>query len=114
LRQTPPIYKRAALMLGARKAKLYLHVLLPAAMPAAAASLRQGFSFAWRSLMGGELVFMLPHRGVGFLLNMGREFSDIGEVVAGVWVMVAIGMMADRLVFAKLELRVRTRFGLVG
>ncbi|MBK8268317.1 MAG: ABC transporter permease subunit [Planctomycetes bacterium] len=48
LRQTPPIYRRAALMLGARRFKLYYHVLLPAAMPAAASSLRQGFSFAWR------------------------------------------------------------------
>ncbi|HWL93561.1 MAG TPA: ABC transporter permease subunit [Phycisphaerae bacterium] len=113
LRQTPPIYKKAALMLGGRRFRLYYHVLLPAAMPAAASSLRQGFAFAWRSLMGGELVFMLPRRGVGFLLNVGREFGDVAQVVAVMCIMVAIGMMADRLIFARLELRIRTRFGLI-
>lgn len=112
LRQTPPIYKRAALMLGARRFNLYYHVLLPAAMPAAASSLRQGFSFAWRSLMGGELIFMLPNRGLGFLLNVGREFSDIAQVVAVMSIMVVIGMAADRLVFARVERRVHRRFGL--
>lgn len=113
LRQTPPIYTRAALMLGARRWKLYLYVLLPAAMPAAATSLRQGFSFAWRSLMGGELVFMLPRRGVGFLLNVGREFADVAQVVAVMCIMVLIGMFVDRMIFARLELRIRTRFGLI-
>jgi NitT/TauT family transport system permease protein len=113
LRQTPPVYKRAALMLGARKYRLYRHVLLPAALPAAAGSLRQGFSFAWRSLMGGELVFQLQRRGLGFLLQMGRDFSDIAQVVAVMAVMVFIGTLADRLVFAQIEQRVRTRFGLI-
>lgn len=113
LRQVPPIYKRVALMLGARRWMLYRYVMLPAALPAAAGSLRQGFSFAWRSLMGGELVFMLQRRGLGFLLNAGREFADIAQVVAVMAWMVLIGTLADRLVFAQIERRVRKRFGLV-
>lgn len=113
LRQIPPIYKRAALMLGARRWKLYRDVLLPAGLPAVAGSLRQGFSFAWRSLMGGELIFMLQNRGVGFLLNAGREFSDIAQVVAVMAVMVLIGTLADRLIFARIERRVREQFGLL-
>ncbi|MFO0838729.1 MAG: ABC transporter permease subunit [Phycisphaerae bacterium] len=113
LRQVPPIYKRAALMLGARRWTLYRYIMLPAALPAAAGSLRQGFSFAWRSLMGGELVFMLQWRGVGFLLNIGREFADVAQVVAVMACMVLIGTLADRLIFAQIERRVRARFGLV-
>lgn len=112
LRQVPPIYRRAALMLGARRWALYRHVMLPAALPAAAGSLRQGFSFAWRSLMGGELVFMLQRRGLGFLLATGREFADVAQVVAIMAIMVLIGSVADRLVFARIERRVRGRFGL--
>lgn len=112
LRQVPPIYRRAALMLGARRWMLYRHVMLPAAMPAAAGSLRQGFSFAWRSLMGGELVFMLQNRGVGFLLAYSRENADVAAVVAVMAIMVLIGTLADRLVFARIEWRVRRRFGL--
>ncbi len=112
LHQIPPIYKRAALMLGARHWNLYRYVMLPAGLPATAASLRQGFSFAWRSLMGGELVFMLQRRGLGFLLNVGRDFSDIAQVIAIMAVMVLIGTLMDRLVFARIEARVRKQFGL--
>ena len=112
LRQSPPIFRQAALMLGARRWKLYRHVILPAGMPAMAGSLRQGFSFAWRSLMGAELIFVLQRRGLGFLLNVGREFADVAQVVAVMLMMVLIGMTVDRLLFARLELRVRERFGL--
>lgn len=112
LRQIPPIYTRAALMLGARRWNLYRHVLLPAGLPAAAGSLRQGFSFAWRSLMGAELLLMLSHRGLGFWLTAGREFADVAQVVAVMLVMVLIGTLADRLVFVRIEGAVRRRFGL--
>jgi NitT/TauT family transport system permease protein len=113
LRATPPIYRSAGLMLGASSWRLYRYVLLPAAMPAMASSLRQGFSFAWRSLMGAELILVLTNHGLGFLLHTGREFNDVAQVVAVMFVMVLIGMTVDRLVFARLELRVRERFGLV-
>lgn len=112
LRQIPPIYTRAALMLGARRWRLYRYVLLPAGLPAAAGSLRQGFSFAWRSLMGAELLLMLSNRGLGFWLSAGREFADVAQVVAVMLIMVLIGTLADRLVFTKIEKSVRRRFGL--
>ena len=112
LRQIPPIYARAATMLGARRWKLYRYVLLPAGLPAAAGSLRQGFSFAWRSLMGAELLLMLSHRGLGYWLSAAREFADIAQVVAVMLVMVLIGTLADRMVFTTIERRVRRRFGL--
>jgi len=113
LRMIPPLYPRAGLMLGARGWKLYYYVLLPASLPALASSLRTGFSFAWRSLMGAELIFVVQKwRGLGFLLQTGRDFSDVAQVVAVMAIMVIIGMLADRWVFAILQKRVQTRFGL--
>ncbi len=114
LRQIPPIYQRAGLMLGARGWRLYRYVLLPASLPALAGSLRQGFSFAWRSLLGAELILMAQRRGLGFLLASGREFNDIAQVVAVMLVMIATGMLVDRYVFAVLQRRVQVRFGLGG
>jgi len=115
LRNIPPLYPRAGLMLGARSWKLYRYVLLPASLPALAGSLRTGFSFAWRSLMGAELIFIVDKwRGLGFLLQTGRDFSDIAQVVAVMIVMVMIGMLADRWVFAILQRRIQLRFGLAG
>jgi NitT/TauT family transport system permease protein len=75
--------------------------------------LRQGFSFAWRSLMGAELLFMVERHGLGFLLSTGRELSDVAQVVAVMIVMVVIGMVADRFAFARLERAVHERFGLL-
>jgi NitT/TauT family transport system permease protein len=113
LRTIPPLFPRAGLMLGARGWKLYRYVLLPASLPALAGSLRTGFSFAWRSLMGAELIFVVEKwQGLGFLLEKGRDFSDIAQVVAVMIIMVMIGMLADRWIFAILQRRVQARFGL--
>jgi NitT/TauT family transport system permease protein len=109
----PPLYRRAGLMLGATGWKLYRYVLLPASLPALASSLRQGFSFAWRSLMGAELLFAIENHGVGFLLAIGRDMNDVAQVVAVMIVMVIIGMVADRFAFARLERAVHHRFGLL-
>src|SRR5208282_4982998 len=58
LKNTSPVYRLAGMMLGARRWRLYRYVLLPAGLPALASSLRQGFTFAWRSLMGAELILV--------------------------------------------------------
>jgi NitT/TauT family transport system permease protein len=112
LRTIPPIYQQAGLMMGAQGWRLYRYVLLPASLPALAGSLRQGFSFAWRSLMGAELMFMVERHGLGFVLHQGREFVDVAQVVAVMGVMVVIGMAADRWLFASLQQRIGHRFGL--
>ena len=112
LRTIPPLYPRAGLMLGAKGWKLYRYVLLPASLPAMASSLRQGFSFAWRSLMGAELIFVVKAHGLGFLLQTGRDFSQVEQVIAVMIVMVVIGMLADRWVFAPIQRVIQTRFGL--
>jgi NitT/TauT family transport system permease protein len=112
LRTIPPVYEKAGMMMGARGFTLYWNVLLPASMPAFASSLRQGFSFAWRSLMGAELIFMVRGQGIGYLLHQGREFSDIAQVIATMVVMIGFGMIFDRAAFAPLERRVHARFGL--
>ena len=112
LRNIPPLYPRAGLMLGATGWRLYRYVLLPASLPAMASSLRQGFSFAWRSLMGAELIFVVKYHGLGFLLQTGRDFSQVEQVIAVMIVMVVIGMLADRWVFAPIQRSIQTRFGL--
>ena len=113
LRTIPPIYEKAGRMMGARGFRLYSGVVIPASMPAVVSTLRQGFSFAWRSLMGAELIFMVKGQGVGYLLHQGRELADIAQVVATMVMMVGVGMLLDRAAFAPLERRVHARFGLL-
>ena len=114
LRAIPPIYGRVGAMLGTGGWRMYRYVLLPASLPALAGTLRQGFSFAWRSLMGAEFIFAaVSWHGLGYALQLGRERRDVAEVVVVMAVMVVIGMTADRLFFGVLERHVNRRFGLV-
>jgi NitT/TauT family transport system permease protein len=114
LRTIPPLYQRAGLMLGAGGWRLYMYVLLPASLPALSSGLRQGFSFAWRSLMGAEFVFQFSKRhGLGYMLEDARSGDNAAAGVLGIMiVMVVIGMLADRLIFGQLEKRISRRFGL--
>ncbi len=110
VRNTPPQYVRAALTLGADGLSLYPQVIFPAALPAVLAGLKQGWAFAWRSLMSGELLFFTL--SLGNLLQAGRDLSDTAQVMSIMLVIIALGLAVDQLVFAPLERRVRNRWGL--
>ena len=111
VRNTSPLYLRAARNLGARGWRLYISVILPAALPSIVTGMKLGWSFAWRSLMAGELLYALP--GLGNLLTMGRELNDMSQVVAVMVIIVALGLLTDRLIFATLEGLIRERWGLL-
>ncbi len=110
VRNTPPLYLRAARTMGAEGWPLYWRVILPAALPALITGMKLGWSFAWRSLMAGELLYV--SLGLGQLLTLGRELNDMGRVMAVMLVIVVLGLIVDRLLFAPAERLVRERWGL--
>ena len=111
VKNVPPIYIRAAKTMGARGIQLYTKVIIPAALPSVISGFKQGWSFAWRSLMAAELLYV--GLGLGHLLMMGRELNDMNQVIAVMIVIIVIGVLVDRLIFAKVENKVRERWGLV-
>lgn len=110
VKHVPPLLIRAAKTMGAKGVKLYVAVIPPAALPSILGGMKQGWSFAWRSLMAGELLFV--SLGLGHLLSMGRELNDMAQVLAVMLVIIVIGLLVDRLIFARLERSVRERWGL--
>jgi NitT/TauT family transport system permease protein len=110
VRNTPPLYLRAARTMGARGLRLYARVILPAAYPGIVSGMKLGWSFAWRSLMAGELLFITL--GLGQALAMGRELNNMSAVIAVMLIIIAIGLGVDRLVFAPIERNIRERWGL--
>lgn len=110
IRTVPPVYLRAARTMGASGARLWLRVILPAALPGILSSARLGWTFAWRSLMAGELLFLSG--GLGQVLETGRELNDMAQVVAVMLVIVALGLLSENILFERLERRVRARRGL--
>lgn len=112
VKNTPPIYLRAARTLGARGVGVSTQVVLPAALPAIISGLKQGWSFAWRSLMAGELLFYTL--SLGNLLQSGRDLNDVAQVMAVMLVIIILGVTIDAAIFAPIERRVRERWGLAG
>lgn len=110
VKNTPPLYLRAARNLGARGFALYSQVILPAALPAILTGLKQGWTFAWRSLMAGELLYF--SLSLGNLLQTGRDLNDASQVMAVMIVIIVVGVTIDQSLFAPFERRVRERWGL--
>jgi NitT/TauT family transport system permease protein len=109
-KQLPKIYSMAGRNLGAHGVKLLLYVLLPASLPYLLAGLKQGWAFAWRSLIAGEMIFV--SLGLGQLLMMGRDLNDMNQVLAVMILIIGIGYLVDALVFKSLERRLQHRWGL--
>lgn len=108
----PPQLLKAGHTLGARGFGLYRHVVLPAALPMYVAGLKQGWAFAWRSLMAGELLVIIAARpSLGVELQFFREFADTEGLLATMIVILVIGMVVDG-VFSWLATGIRTRRGL--
>ncbi len=114
VRSLPPLTIRAARMLGASGVRLWWHVLLPAALPAFLSGMRQGWAFAWRSLMAAELLSQSLRTGVGHLLSTGRDFNDMAMVLGMIAVILALGLLVDRVLFFPLERLVIRRWGVEG
>jgi NitT/TauT family transport system permease protein len=110
VKNLPPGYVRAAQTMGTGSLAMYTQVLLPASLPAILTGAKLGWSFAWRSLMAGELLFV--SMGLGHMLMMGRELADMSQVFAVMLVIVGLGLLTDRAIFGVLEQRVRERWGL--
>jgi NitT/TauT family transport system permease protein len=108
----PPVLLRAGHMMGATGISRFRHVVLPASMPSFVGGLKQGWAFAWRSLMAGELIVVLG-ASVGFLLQQYRNLADAPGLIAMMIVILVVGIVVDVVLFGSLDRWVRRRHGLL-
>jgi NitT/TauT family transport system permease protein len=112
--QIPPLLLRAGRTLNARGLSLYRYVILPAALPGYIAGLKQGWAFAWRSLMAGELLVIIANQpSLGVRLQFARELADAEGLMSAMIVVLLLGILVDVLVFGRIEQMIRERWGLI-
>jgi NitT/TauT family transport system permease protein len=112
VRTIPPIYTRAARSMGSTGLHTWTHVVLPAALPFLLSGMKQGWAFAWRSLMAAEIfVTILTGFGLGHLLHYGRELNAMDQVIGVMLVIVIIGLAVDKTLFAPIERFLHRRWG---
>jgi NitT/TauT family transport system permease protein len=111
--QIPPTLTNAGRVLGAKGWKRYRYVIIPAALPNFVGGMKQGWAFAWRSLMAGEIIVAIANRlGLGTLQKNYLDVNDAVGLLATILVILAVGIAIDRLAFARLERSVFRRWGL--
>jgi NitT/TauT family transport system permease protein len=110
----PPLLVKAGRTIGAGRLGLLRYVVLPAAMPNFVGGLKQGWAFAWRSLLAGELLVTFGVVSIGSQLDLFREVADSAGLLAIMIVILVIGIVIDSLVFGTLDRWVRRRHGLAG
>ena len=111
MRNIPTIYLLSAANMGVKGIALFRYVMIPAATPSLIIGMRQSWSFAWHALVGAEML-ITTLVGLGYILAVGREFSNMSQIIAAMIVIFAIGLIFDRIVFSKIEDKIRDRWGL--
>jgi NitT/TauT family transport system permease protein len=112
VKTVPPIYMRAAQTMGSKSWHTWLKVILPASLPFIVSGMKQGWAFAWRSLMAAEIfVTVLSGLGLGQLLQFGRDLHAMDQVVGVMLVIIAIGLLADKFFFSPWEKFLHRRWG---
>jgi NitT/TauT family transport system permease protein len=111
---TPPLLLRAGKMMGLRRLSLYRYLILPASLPAFVAGLKQGWAFAWRSLVAGELLVTIAGQpSLGVLLSNDQDQADMQGATAIIIVILILGIIVDML-FGLGDRAIRRRWGLTG
>jgi len=110
----PPLLVRAGRVLGATGLGLYRTVIIPASLPSMLAGFKQGWAFAWRSLMAGELLLGgIGHTTLGFELTRTRDDVDYVGMMSTMVAILIIGIVVDAVVFGKAERALLRRHGLL-
>ena len=98
--------------MGSRGLHTWLRVILPASLPFIVGGMKQGWAFAWRSLMAAEIyAALLSGFGLGHLLHYGRELNAMEQVIGIMLVLLVIGLLADKILFSPWERFLHRRWG---
>lgn len=88
VRNVDPARLRAAQSLGATRAQLIRHVIVPSALPEILIGIRIGLGVGWSTLVAAELIAATS--GLGFMVQSAAQFLVTDVVVLGILVIALI------------------------
>jgi len=89
-------------------------ILIPAAFPSILTGMKIGWAFAWRTLIGAELVFGASSGsgGLGWFIFEGSQNLETADVFAGLFTVILIGLVVENVIFRNIEARTIIRWGM--
>ena len=94
--QTNGVLVRAARSLGASRAAILWHVVLPGAMPSIVAGLAIGMGVAWFSLLAGEIIS--GQYGIGYYTWNSYTLIQYPQIIIGMFTIGGLGTLSTLLV----------------
>lgn len=83
----------AAYSMGASRAQVLRHVIMPAALPEVLTGMRIAIGFGWTTLVAAEMVAATA--GLGFMVLTASKFMATDVVIMGILVIGAIALLFD-------------------
>ena len=96
VQQVDPLLLRAAASLGARRTQLFFRVVLPAALPEILTGIRLGVALSFFVIVISE--FIGAEQGLGYLINDGRNFFLVSQMLGAAIVLGFLGYCGNALV----------------
>lgn len=110
IRLVDPVLIEASQTLGAKWARIVVHVIFPSTLPHLMTGVRLGIAFGFRSLVGGEMV--AGENGLGYLIYNAQQYLQSARIVVGMLVIGVTWLLMDRLLLRPIESRTVIRWGL--
>jgi NitT/TauT family transport system permease protein len=103
----------AARIMGVSGFRLFNTVLLPASLVSIITGLRLGIGYAWRALVGGEMLSALVEWGIGKMVYQARFWNDVTAMFVGLIVIGVSGFLLDRVFLKWLEKKTVVTWGML-
>lgn len=102
----------AAHLMGLQGINLFIHVLFPASLLSIINGLRLAIGYAWRALVGGELLAAMIEWGLGKMVYQARYFNDASVMLVGLLVIGISGYLLDKTFLSLLERNTVEKWGI--
>lgn len=96
IKQTNIVLINVAKTCGARNFEIFMKVGIPSAMPMIFAGLKIAMGAAWGTVVAAEM--LAASKGLGYMIQMGRMFGEVGLIMAGIIVIGLCGLLSSWII----------------
>ncbi len=110
----PAIYKKVGRNYEFNLVEIIFKIYIPASLPYVIAGLKIGWARAWRATISAEMIFGASGGigGIGWYIFNKRVFMDTPGIFAGLVMIIAVGILVEDYIFAKVEKNTVKKWGL--
>ncbi len=101
--------------IGLKGLRLFRHVVLPSALPYLITGIEISWARSWRAAIAVELVFgaATTSGGIGWTIYMSYFDMETPLMIAAIFTIAAVGVLAEKLVMENVEKRTILRWGMI-